>query len=105
MRGRTGLLQNKAAAISISCVRTVRVQGVCFGRTLPFEILGRGLVFVVNVRPYHTPCTRTAGHRISEKSAALFCSSPWFAAGYEDVGLVVFFKWIGYGISLNFIFL
>lgn len=31
-------------------------------------------------------------------AAALFCSSPWFAAGYEDVGLVVFFQmdWIWY---------
>ena len=34
--------------------------------------------FSGNVRPYQTDCSRTAGHRISEKPEALFRGWPWF---------------------------
>ncbi len=34
--------------------------------------------FFASVRQYQTPCTRTAGHWISEKPPAADCSGPWF---------------------------
>ena len=45
------LSQNKTAAFSISCVRTVRVQSVCSVRTLTF--LGTGMFFVVGSMSVH----------------------------------------------------
>ena len=64
-----GQSENPPSAISISDVRTVRVHDVCSERTLPLKFFWVVLCFEVNVRPYQTPCTRTAGHWISEKSA------------------------------------
>ena len=76
----TGPEQSSAGGFSISCVRTVRVQGVCSCRTYAFGVFGRLrlLDFFASVRQYQTPCTRTAGHWISEKPPAADCSGPWF---------------------------
>jgi hypothetical protein len=49
--GRTGFAQNKTAAISISCVRTVHAHTVCFGRTLTSRIFWIREVFLGQCPP------------------------------------------------------
>ena len=72
-----------AAAFSISvfstavlCVRTVLIHAVCSERTLFLQGLALGM-FCNNVHSYQTACMRTAGHLISEKTAATLSVLTW----------------------------
>ncbi len=81
-----------AGGFSISGVRTVRVHAACSGRTLTWGVFYGFPGFLVNVRPYQSACSRTAGHWLLENPPAAPVPGFW---GRGDVDVFWFFySWV-----------